>query len=276
MRTWKLPPLNPSHEQLIECYWYCEKEVGDDSEPFPKLYPAHCSCLIITDAKHSYENEQAVTSTNGSHWLYPYLSTYTLDHSSPFRLIGIKFKVGALYSLPVPFSKNDLNTIKTSGVTELLNIDQSYVDDLLNSAFAEPGTVQRQLDTLLEPLINQSKQDKHSQLVERVMDVLRDTAIKDIGRQLFATQRTIERSFSRVTNLTMKQCQTILRFEQILEYLHQKDISQINWVEFANEFDFSDQPHLIRSIKQAIGRTPGEYALQRDLTIDVYGDFEFD
>ena len=65
------------------------------------------------------------------------------------------------------------------------------------------------------------------------------------------------------------------RLEEILNYLYQLNADDINWADVASLYDFSDQPHLIRHLKNAIGSTPAEYAQQRDLTIDIYGNFEF-
>ena len=65
-------------------------------------------------------------------------------------------------------------------------------------------------------------------------------------------------------------------FLSIIYFLYEKDINSIDWLSVAFEFGFSDQPHLIRHLKESIGATPNQYAQQRDLTIDVYGNFEFD
>jgi len=65
-----------------------------------------------------------------------------------------------------------------------------------------------------------------------------------------------------------------VNFEELLDYLHLQTNTSINWVEIAAQFGFSDQPHLIRQLKNTIGHTPGNYIKQRDLTIDVYGNFD--
>ncbi len=100
------------------------------------------------------------------------------------------------------------------------------------------------------------------------------THICNIGSALHCSQRTIERSFMKVTGFTLKQCHSMNRLEAILEYLYQLDSLKINWVDIATNFNFSDQPHLIRYLKSLIGLTPGEYSRKRDFTIDVYGDFK--
>ncbi|WP_220034735.1 helix-turn-helix domain-containing protein [Psychrobacter fozii] len=50
-----------------------------------------------------------------------------------------------------------------------------------------------------------------------------------------------------------------------------KEHSQVDWVDIAFEFGFSDQPHLIRYLKHQIGTTPKKYVSKRGFTIDIYG-----
>lgn len=61
------------------------------------------------------------------------------------------------------------------------------------------------------------------------------------------------------------------KLESLLEYLYHRDSQDIDWVDLAYQFGFSEQPHLIRYLKSQIGATPNNYVKQRDLTIDVYG-----
>jgi AraC-like DNA-binding protein len=110
--------------------------------------------------------------------------------------------------------------------------------------------------------------------MRRAVQRLTDTPIAKLGESLNCSQRTVERSFLRVTKLTLKQYKSMIRLEEILNYLYSLESESIHWADIANEFNFSDQPHLIRYLKNAISLTPGEYVRQRDLTIDVYGDFE--
>ena len=78
----------------------------------------------------------------------------------------------------------------------------------------------------------------------------------------------------RVTGLSLKQYQSMIRLEAMLEHLYGLDGTDINWADVAYRFGFSDQAHLIRFLKDAVGATPGDYARTRDITIDVYGNFE--
>jgi methylphosphotriester-DNA--protein-cysteine methyltransferase len=130
------------------------------------------------------------------------------------------------------------------------------------------------LDELLSPWLVNSIEDNHSDLIRRVLPLLADKPIKTLGKALSCSQRTLERSFLKVTGLTLKQCQSMNKLEAILAYLYQRPASEVDWVDIAYQFGFSDQPHLIRYLKQQIDLTPKNYAQQRGFAIDVYGGVE--
>ena len=64
------------------------------------------------------------------------------------------------------------------------------------------------------------------------------------------------------------------KLEEILEYLYLREQNDIDWVDIAYQFGFSDQPHLIRYLKKQLNLTPKDYAQQRGFTIDIYGGVE--
>ena len=117
-------------------------------------------------------------------------------------------------------------------------------------------------------------EDKYSKLTSDAIALLGNIEIKDLSLNLHCSRRTLERAFRRVTGLTLKQYETMQTLENLLLYLYQYQDNSPDWADVAAKFGFSDQPHLIRYLKTAISSTPGTYLKQRNLTIDVYGDFE--
>lgn len=97
------------------------------------------------------------------------------------------------------------------------------------------------------------------------------TPVSKLSNLLHCSQRTLERSFLRVTGLTLKQTQSMNKLEAMLEYLYQRNTGDFDWADIAFQFGFSDQPHLIRHVKKQLGLTPKTYTKERGLTIDVYG-----
>lgn len=279
MKNWKVSPKDPAIAQYIDCYWFLEKSQGDIGPEHPKLNPDPAAHIIIASSEqpYHYEYDDYLATGVGSHLILPYGKTYTLNHSKPFSVIGIKLKAGALYSLSLTPSHPLLDEVIQFNLQQQLRLSASTEASLLSDY--EDESLGDQLDTLLQPLVASAKEDKHSALVRKALALFQSTALadivlSDIGNQLGCSQRTIERSFSKVTGFTLKQYHSMLRLETMLEHLHKLPSQDINWTDIALDFGFSDQPHLIRYVKSTMGSTPGQYAEARDLAIDAYGNFE--
>ncbi|PKG81388.1 AraC family transcriptional regulator [Colwellia sp. 75C3] len=286
MIHWLKSPDNPELAKYIDCYWFLEKSPNAEGNNYPKLNPDPAAHLIVTLPKQifQYKSDSDVTQVQGSHWLFPYGNTYELDHSKPVACIGIKFHVGALYSLP------QLNALQGKAMqafvnsTCAINVEEMFASDvtlsvkaqcreieLLTLARNSPDDCCEMLDNLCRPWLLKSHEDKHSEITRRILPLLSNTVINELGKILNCSQRTLERSFLKVTGLTLKQCQSMNKLEAILEFLYLREKSEIDWVDIAYQFGFSDQPHLIRYLKKQLGLTPQDYARQRGFTIDVYG-----
>lgn len=274
MIHWLQPPKLSSVAKYIKCYWLIEKHPGSKTYQYPKLNPDPSAHLIISPPRQAYHYDlnPGLATGEGSHWLYPHQQTFELDHSKPFVHLGIKFHIGALYSLP-DFSENALaldkvEAVKNSKLLQQLALDEAAFIELARNHSEQCG---RQLDAQLELWLKECNEDQHSKLTRKALQYLDQSTISELGELLYCSQRTLERSFRRVTGLTLKQCQSMKRLEAMLEYLYQRESAELDWVEIAFRFGFSDQPHLIRYLKKQIGFTPKSYEKERGLTIDVYG-----
>jgi AraC-like DNA-binding protein len=275
MIHWLKSPKLREVEKYIDCYWYLEKSAGGVERP--KLNPDPSAHLILSSSNQAYQYviKDDDYKGKGSHWLYPYSHTIELDHAKSYACIGIKFRVGALYSLNnVPFTQALLNTVITIDFGIFKDAVYTDEDELLVNAKSDPDKCIEILDKLLLPLLANCYEDKRSEITRKTLPLLTDNPINELGDMLFCSQRTLERSFLKVTGFTLKQCQSMNKLETILEYLYQRKQCDIDWVDIAFHFGFSDQPHLIRYLKQHINLTPKNYTQQRGFTIDVYGGVE--
>lgn len=293
MLHWLQHPAQTDIADYIECYWFIEKQSESESYQYPKLNPDPSAHLIISPSQQNYHYDMnpGTAKGTGSHLLYPHKKTLQLDHSQPFVHLGIKFHIGALYSLfssssqrtlldhvtpirPSSTSDDDLLSINTATndlVSSELILEGFDGQPLIKLARENPQQCCNQLDTLLQPWLSNTREDQHSQLTRKALKAIDTSTISQLSSLLYCSQRTLERSFSRVTGLTLKQCQSMRKLEAMLEYLYQRESNDIDWVEVAFRFGFSDQPHLIRHLKKELGITPTAYEKERGLTIDVYG-----
>ncbi|MBB1314103.1 MULTISPECIES: AraC family transcriptional regulator [Aliivibrio] len=276
MINWIQTPKNPDVAKYIDCYWFLERTDDSNSNPFPKLNPEPAGHLIIAASTqgYNYDIESDLKKGQGSHWLFPYSKTLQMDHTKGFSIIGIKFQVGALYLLGIEPKQPVVNEIVDTNISDFLCVKEGEQVLLLQQAKSDSEQLSLQLDDLFQSLFTAVKEDKHYVLTRKAIPLLATTPIAKLGELLHCSQRTLERSFLRVTGFTLKQCQSMNRLEAMLTYLYQREEHEINWTTVAHEFGFSDQPHLIRYLKSTLGVTPKEYAKNRDLTIDIYGGIE--
>lgn len=274
MNHWLQSPNSPRVAQYVECYWLIEKRPDSETYQFPKLNPDPSAHLILSphNQAYSYDLNPGIANGEGSHWLYPHRQTFELDHSKPFVHLGIKFHVGALYCLPDfsdnPLALDEVESAKGSTLLKELSMDDSGLIELARNY---PQQCVEQLDAMLSPWLEQCTEDQHSKITRTALKHLDQSTISTLGEKLYCSQRTLERSFQRTTGLTLKQCQSMNRLEAMLEYLYQRESNELDWVEIAFQFGFSDQPHLIRYLKKQLGFTPKTYEKERGLTIDSYG-----
>ncbi len=55
--------------------------------------------IAANHQQYHYEHDSSIQNGSGCHWIFPYRQSFVMDHAKPFCIIGIKFKVGALYAL---------------------------------------------------------------------------------------------------------------------------------------------------------------------------------
>lgn len=274
MIHWLLTPKSPKVAKYVQCYWLIEKRSDSKAYKYPKLNPDPAAHLIISPTNQPYQydlNADVITGT-GSHWLYPHQKTFELEHSKPFVHLGIKFHIGALYSLP-EFNSKALMLDHVEQIQGSKLFSQRCIDEnaLIAQALNNSAVCCEQLDDMLISWFEECTEDQHSKVTRKALQYLDGCIISDLGERLYCSQRTLERSFLRVTGLTLKQCQSMNKLEAMLEYLYQRKSTEIDWVHIALLFGFSDQPHLIRYLKKQLGFTPKAYEKERGLTIDVYG-----
>ncbi|MBS9876080.1 helix-turn-helix transcriptional regulator [Vibrio sp. 665] len=278
----------PEYEWLIHQIWYLEVPEGEVIDPKPHLIPNPRAHLLFTPSEqgYSYDTGDTTLAGKGCHLLTANEHLLLLEDTAPIKRIGITFRPEGLYAIESRFSD----------APQVAAINQCEWFDWLNTAFDvrfQQGLWQLELQDSPQCLLNYIKQHLDaldiapcrtkpflaSQKAVSVMDAqaLRSLElamdIDEVAKQCACSRRTLERSFKQVVGLSVKQYQQMARLEQMILTLY-KQQEAIDWASFSQQFGFSDQSHLIRTLKQQLRKTPSKYLKKRDLTIDIYGDFE--
>lgn len=278
MITWK--QSLEGYEWLIHQVWYLEVKPNEVISSPPQLIPNPRAHLLFTPPEqgYHYDNGEHVMRGKGSHLLSPSEHLLTMNDVAPLKRIGITFQPGALYLLNPQLSA----LTNQCGWYDWLALRfvRSFQDSLLNCVSQQEvvSCIEGQLKYLG---INYQK-DKSYGLVSRAQTLIGERLTSDdanevdvdqLAQDCHSTRRTLERHFRQVMGLGIKKYQSMLKLEQMVLALYQQT-GPVDWAAFSQRFGFSDQSHLIKQLKRQIKRTPNRYLSQRDLTIDIYGDFE--
>lgn len=273
MQTWKAEPSNKIIKQFIDCYWFLQKSSQDVLEQHPKLIANPAMHLIFSAQQQAYVYSQAEQQSTGfgCHIMHPTSKSTQLHHANAFTIVGVKFLPGAAFALTELLPHVVVNKVENFN-HEALN---TAIQDYLSKGAIEQKQLLEILDNTFLSLCQHAVLGKIYRQTQCCLQLLDEgKTIKQLAEHLFCSTRTLERNFVKVTGLTLKQYQTMQRLDSLVTYLYQQGDKKHNWAEIAVQFGFSDQPHLIRYLKQQIGLSPNNYLNQRELTIDVYGDFE--
>lgn len=80
--------------------------------------------------------------------------------------------------------------------------------------------------------------------------------INKLREQLYITERTFERRFSKEIGVTPKQFSKIIQFSFSLKQIQESDYTKLTSVSYEN--GFTDQSHFIKTFKKYTGATPRE------------------
>lgn len=180
MTNWKISSESSIVSQYVECYWLLEKTQEDRGPEHHKLNPDPSAHLIIADASqpYLYEHESHSDSGTGCHLILPHCKTISIDHSRPFLIIGVKFRVGALYTLKMPSREPMLDRVVSFGLGTLIQLPDFDESALLDQAPDNPESCRDALDKLLEPAFLALQDDKYSEVVQKAQNFIVDSYYK--------------------------------------------------------------------------------------------------
>ena len=184
-----------------------------------------------------------------------------------------------LWDIVVLRHRGAVQVLQTGLITKPVQLDYEPGDEYLSISF-KPGTYMPRLpgqqmvdrgvprpigvgrtfeldaDTFEIPTF-ENAEGLVQRLARRGIVVLDDVVGRVVGGEpAWVSERTVERRFRMALGLTPKQLAQIRRAQEAVTRLQAGCAA----AEVATELGYADQPHLTRSLRRFIGRTPGEVA----------------
>ena len=149
---------------------------------------------------------------------------------------------------------------------ELFNLSLSLDDIFDRKSVAEvehklaiTTTDKNRIKVVEQFLVSQLKDIQTDKLIVEAVKLIYQTngtiRIKELNEKLFISQSPFEKRFRKVVGTTAKKFASIVRFNTVLDNLHQtKTLTEICY-----ENNFFDQAHFIKEFKQFTGDTPENF-----------------
>jgi len=166
-----------------------------------------------------------------------------------------------------PFVLNSFFNLKAQDLNDncydLLQLDQLNIAATLQQLGQAANAVARvHIITALLCDIFEAKRMlldyKIQQAIQLIIDNNGSLEIQQLNKALHITERTFERRFLTQVGVSPKQFSQIIRFQQSLNQLMDKDYDKLTDIVYNN--GFADQSHFIRVFKAFTGKTPKQFS----------------
>ncbi|MUJ36176.1 helix-turn-helix domain-containing protein [Aliivibrio fischeri] len=261
MNTWKIKPASDYLALYVEYIWALQ--VTEPSQQSALLLPNPSANAILSPSvdTHVYRKNGYQLEVQGGHWLSSYTEALYVDDAHPRQLLGVKFFPDGAFGLGLMQAHST-----SQKIIQPLPSCFRWSDEInINCPKSAAKVIESQLLSL--PLIDDKRVWEN---VRKARLHINEEKSLDL---LPMSRRTLERQFSLVTGLSLKQYEQMVRMDRLIWAIYQEKTDNIDWSDLAYRFGFSDQSYLIRQLKKAIGVTPKRYLIERHLSIDLFGDF---
>lgn len=224
-------------ENYIDCFWTFD--YLKDSPQSYSILPDSCFDLVLAVNKR-----ELVSSRVTGVWE----NKIDLSYNKPTKLLGVRFKLGAIYRLIEYPIKDILNGSKLIDLNDL-GLPLEYIEETL---FNNPSLVIKVLESHFINILDIKKSYKSSDILN-YFDLLHGCeSIETIAGNIGVSTRQLRRVFNDVVGLSPKRILKIVRFRQYMDN--------------SNNY-YYDQSHLYRDIKGLCNLKPRDLKTQNSCPI---------
>ena len=241
-------------EKFVECYWVIE---SDDHTPIKqKIIPDGFTELVF-HYKDPYRikiykkwHRQSMGLLAGQVKKF-----FFLENTGASGVFGIKFKPAALTHL-FGFSM-DVFTDKVIAIKSLNNSLLKLLEQEIKPCVDYEEMIrvaEEKLHTIVKniPPVNAT--------IETIIDLIFKSSgaisIAEIQKEVFITERQLQRSFQKYIGLSPKFYTRIIRFNYIFQLMQE---GKFTWLDITHRAGYFDQSHFIRDFRSFTGEDPSKY-----------------
>lgn len=254
---YQIHPPQPKLERYVKYYWTLHND--DDTMPHSRerVFPDGCIELIFNygDPMKIFENDQAVTQPRNI--VHGQLKKFIeLESTGRIELFCARFQAAGFQPF-IDFDVSDL-TGRSMTIAEIWGDEGKAFEAEMQSA----DTNEKRIATMENFLIHRMAKTKRmypeiSLCVDDIIASGGEITIDALAQKYNISKRHLERKFLSGVGLSQKLFARVVRFNNALQMIANKDFSTFTNV--AHEGGFYDQAHFIRDFKDFTGLNPKQY-----------------
>lgn len=259
--TFKTHKLNGAISKYIESIFHFKDLIPDHS--IERVVPTgHISIIFELDgmSRNTFNNDTLKPNKTFSKvWISgmhkKYISISAHQKSEMFVIQFKPFGAYPFFHFPVQELTERIVSAEEIFGNEILNLRE----EILGGEMSE-----EKFDIAEKWLKVKFQQDKTPSIeLLRIMTELQTESVVNYGKivaNYSKTQKHLIDQFKKYVGLTPKYYQRILRFNEILQQIHQSE--KIEWSQVAYQCEYSDQSHFIKEFKHFSGINPQKFIQQ--------------
>lgn len=246
---------------FIESMYYVEGDMGFQEK---QILPDFKTDLIfLFDTRLS--GEGGVSSTGSTGFVSGFRrETFQFCYNGHAEMLGVRF---------MPYGFTQLFGIRQQEITSLLQagdvLHTQRYDEILERLFLQPdpGTRFGIVEAWLMKAFMKAKIETSLPVraIHRITATKGIVAVREICHRSESEYKQLQRFCHKEMDMAPKTFARMVRFEQLHRSL--QSITKPDWMSLVSDFDFTDQSHLIREIRQFTGLPPRTFLKNIDTFI---------
>lgn len=256
----------------VKFYWSLENNEGDGPHTRERIFPDGCIELIFNygDRFRKFDSD-ADSHIQPACFIHGQLKTYfELQATGKIGIFSARMHPAGLQ----PFIGFDVDTF--TGSTLTVAEVWGKEGELLERDMLACTTAEQRIATLESFLLGKRQALKIDNApveycVDTMLRKVGDVSIDKLAEELSISKRQLERRFTAAVGLSPKLLARIIRFQNILQLIENKEFKSFTTV--AYEGGFYDQAHFIKDFKDFTGLNPKQYFSEN---LEMVRHFSFD
>ncbi|MDW9378674.1 helix-turn-helix domain-containing protein [Chryseobacterium sp. JV558] len=249
--------FEPSEElqDAIKCFWYNRRDYGETPSGFTVLPDGYAEIIFHFGSGCSITQDGNVQSLP-SPFIMGLLNQPALFYAqNQLEIISVRCFPWAVFDLL------GLSSEKTENVAHTFEHPVAQLQSVLND-LVTAGKIEEAISQVEQYFLKLRSQITVDSLLFKAGAAMRKAngtiPVNQVADAAHMTVRTLERKFKQYSGHTVKDISGVMRFEQIRNRLWLSPETSL--AALAQEFCYSDQPHLSRDFKKYTGITPAAFA----------------